>query len=361
MTKRLHVRLTLFGDRVRRARLALTGDFVSKLVTGSLLLTMAAALAGCGQTEGGIISAGSKPISKPAMQLLSAKGLQAQSPIFVRIFKEESELEVWKSRDDGRFHHFKTYPICTWSGDLGPKQTVGDRQSPEGFYAVANSQLNPRSQFHLSFNLGYPNAYDRSLGRTGDALMVHGDCKSVGCFAMTDGLVEEIYALAREALAGGQKQFAVHIFPFRMTRENMQRHQSSQWISFWKTLKDGYDTFEISRQVPSVAVCNRSYVVNAVFNDPAASIDPQAACPAYVRRKPDFWVENAQPGGATLAQRVQAPGKKTRTPAAVNPPAVQAATPAVTVAQTAQPPVAADATSKDWTDPSTFVFKPIPQ
>ena len=127
------------------------------------------------------------------------------APIFVRIFKEESELEVWKQRDDGRFYHFKTYPICNWSGDLGPKVQQGDKQAPEGFYTVAKYQMNPNSQFHIAFNLGYPNAYDQAHSRTGDFLMVHGKCSSAGCYAMTDALIEEIYALARESFSGGQE------------------------------------------------------------------------------------------------------------------------------------------------------------
>ena len=183
------------------------------------------------------IAPADQPLTKHTMMLLGKKGMSAQAPIFVRIFKEESELEVWKQRSDGHFYHFKTYPICNWSGDLGPKLRQGDKQAPEGFYRVANHQLNPNSSFHVSFNLGYPNAYDKSLGRTGNFLMVHGKCKSAGCYAMTDALIEEIYGLAREALKAGQTSFEVHAFPFRMTAENMKRYRKSKWIGFWRTLK----------------------------------------------------------------------------------------------------------------------------
>ena len=138
--------------------------------------------------------------------LLGKKGMDAQAPIFIRIFKEESELEVWKQRDDGRFYHFKTYPICNWSGDLGPKVKQGDRQAPEGFYTVTREQMNPDSNYHLAMNLGYPNAYDRSQRRTGEFLMIHGKCKSAGCYAMTDALIEEIYAHGARVLPRRPRQ-----------------------------------------------------------------------------------------------------------------------------------------------------------
>ena len=147
------------------------------------------------------------PLSKDALSLLAKKGMQPGAPVFVRVFKEESELEVWKQRDDGRFYHFKTFPICNWSGEIGPKESKGDRQAPEGFYTITPTLMNPNSKYYLSFNLGYPNAYDRSWGRTGDSVMVHGNCRSAGCYAMTDALMEEIYGLTREALKAGQTSF----------------------------------------------------------------------------------------------------------------------------------------------------------
>jgi murein L,D-transpeptidase YafK len=214
-------------------------------------------------------------------------GMRVEAPIFVRIFKEESQLEIWKRKDDGRFYHFKTYPICAWSGTLGPKVVVGDKQAPEGFYTISPGQLNPNSQFHLSFNLGYPNAFDRANGHTGDSLMVHGDCRSAGCFAMTDALIEEIYILAREAFQGGQTQFQVHAFPFHMTAENMARHRGDKWYGFWKTLKEGYDAFEIARIPPKVTVCSRQYLVNASFLGQVATPDPVAECPAYRKIHPE--------------------------------------------------------------------------
>jgi murein L,D-transpeptidase YafK len=205
-----------------------------------------------------------KPLSSEAMHLLGSKQMEVHAPIFVRVFKAESELEVWKQRSDGRFHHFKTYPICTWSGELGPKLRQGDKQAPEGFYTVNRHQMNPNSKFHLAFNLGYPNAYDKAHGRTGNFLMVHGECSSAGCYAMTNGPMEEIYALAREAFIGGQAEFHVHAFPFRMTDENMLRHAENENFEFWQMLKPAYDFFEETRVPPPIAICERRYVVNAV-------------------------------------------------------------------------------------------------
>lgn len=242
-------------------------------------------LSGC--MFGGLFGGGGSSIAPamkqmpPDMQVLLAKqGMTANAPIFIRIFKEESQLEIWKARDDGRFHHLKTYPICAWSGTLGPKVVHGDKQSPEGFYTVSAGQMNPNSQFHLAFNVGFPNSYDRANGHTGDALMVHGDCRSAGCYAMTDALIEEIYIIAREALAGGQKQFHVHAYPFRMTAANMARHRGNKAYPFWKTMKEGYDAFEAAHVPPKIAVCSRQYLVNANFLDPITP-DPVAACPAY--------------------------------------------------------------------------------
>ena len=183
----------------------------------------------------------------------------------MRIFKAESELEVWKAKDDGRFYLFKTYPICSYSGGLGPKVEQGDRQAPEGFYLVSLDQMNPRSKYHLSFNVGFPNAYDRAYGRTGQNIMVHGDCTSAGCYAMTDAVVEEIFILAREALQGGQPAFQIQAFPFRMTAANMTAHKDDKWYDFWKNLKEGYDYFEISHLPPKIAVCEKRYLINASF------------------------------------------------------------------------------------------------
>jgi murein L,D-transpeptidase YafK len=212
------------------------------------------------------------------------KNMDLNSPILVRIFKQEAELEVWKQDRDGRFALLKTYPICRWSGDLGPKVREGDRQAPEGFYTITPAQMNPQSAYYLSFNTGYPNAFDQALGRTGSQLMVHGDCSSRGCYAMTDEQIAEIYALGRESFFGGQRAFQLQAFPFKMTPINMAKHRNNPNMPFWKMIKEGYDHFEVTRQEPKVDFCEKKYVFDAI-RAPNATRDPvfnaSAKCPAY--------------------------------------------------------------------------------
>ena len=190
---------------------------------------------------------------------LEAVGGAFGDPVFIRIFKWEAQLEVWMKTGE-RYALLRTYRICRLSGLLGPKLKEGDRQSPEGFYYVNKSRLNPNSRFHLAFNIGYPNSYDRAHGRTGSALMVHGNCVSVGCFAMTDEKIEEIYELVERALEKGQKIVRVHIFPFRMSREQMEEYRYHPWYSFWENLKEGYDYFERWHLPPDVRVEKGLYV-----------------------------------------------------------------------------------------------------
>ena len=238
--------------------------------------------------------------------LLAIKGMKLEAPIFVRIFKEESEFEVWKYKD-GRFQHFRTYPICAWSGELGPKVQQGDRQAPEGFYTVSRAQMNPHSLYHLAFNIGFPNTYDQANGHSGSALMVHGNCKSAGCYAMTDAYIEEIYILAREAFNAGQTKFHVQAFPFRMTTLKMILHRGNQWYPFWTKLKEGYDSFEETGKPPVVKVCGKQYLVNVSFpgGDPA----PDAPCPLYSKVDPAH-----MPGIDGVPQTVLASLNKGETP-----------------------------------------------
>ena len=236
-------------------------------------------LAACSNAPG-IPAPSEVPLGKETLQLLAKKGMQPGSPAFVRIFKEESELEIWKQRDDGRYYHFKTYPICNWSGELGPKLSHGDKQAPEGFYNVTPVLMNPNSKFYLSFNVGYPNSFDKALGRTGDSVMVHGKCRSAGCYAMTDALVEEIYGVTREALKAGQPSFQLHAFPFHMTDARMAQMKTNKWYPFWKTLKEGYDHFETYRVPPNIAVCEHRYVVNVTSQ---SRPEPDGRCPAFQR------------------------------------------------------------------------------
>ncbi|MDX3929684.1 MAG: murein L,D-transpeptidase family protein [Shinella sp.] len=221
------------------------------------------------------------PLSAKLLKEMSKKGMKPESPVLVRIFKQESELEVWKQDKTGRYALLKVYPMCRWSGKLGPKTRSGDRQAPEGFYHVSAGMLNPKSQYYLSFNLGYPNRLESALGYTGEALMVHGACSSSGCYAMTDQGVGEIYAIVHRALAGGQRSFQVQAYPFRMSAENMARHGNDPNFSFWKTLKEGYDYFQLTRLQPKVSACGRRYVFNAEF-DGGEPRDPLAECPAQI-------------------------------------------------------------------------------
>jgi murein L,D-transpeptidase YafK len=192
---------------------------------------------------------------------LKKQSLAFGSPIFIRIFKQEKQLQLWVKKDN-QFVLFRNYPICTYSGNLGPKTKQGDNQAPEGFYRVGLSQLNPASSYHLSFNLGYPNLYDRAYQRTGDFLMVHGNCVSIGCYAMGDENIEEIYTLLEAALRKGQSKVDVHIFPFDYdsTRVNWQ---TSPWASFWKNLEQGYRAFNASKTPPAISVKDKRYVVVA--------------------------------------------------------------------------------------------------
>ena len=191
-------------------------------------------------------------------QRLAENGLSEGAPILVRIFKREFELELWMKRD-GVFHRLATYPICRWSGELGPKFEQGDRQAPEGFYSVDAAALNPNSRWHRSFNLGYPNAFDRAHGRTGSLIMVHGGCASVGCFAMTNDQIDEIWKLVTAALDNGQKRFQVQVYPFHLTDEALAKHSGHPALPFWKTLKTGNDLFEASLLPPQVRLCKGSY------------------------------------------------------------------------------------------------------
>ncbi len=205
--------------------------------------------------------------------MLGRKSMELGAPMFVRIFKRPSELEVWLRSDNGRFELFKTYIICRYSGNLGPKLKLGDKQAPEGFYTVRFDQMNPWSSNHLSFNLGYPNAFDKAHKRSGSALMVHGGCSSTGCFAVTDYYMDEIYTLADAALAGGQAEIQVHIFPFRLTPSNLAPYRSSRWHEFWLNLKQGYDLFEKYRLPPKVDVLERRYVFSHQYDRSIVRID----------------------------------------------------------------------------------------
>jgi murein L,D-transpeptidase YafK len=227
-------------------------------------------------------SAADKPLPATVEAALILKEIAPEAPIYIRVFKEESELEIWKARPNGRYALVKTFPVCNWGGTLGPKQALGDKMSPEGFYAVTPGALKPDSKYHLAFNIGYPNALDRALGRTGDFIMVHGNCVSVGCFAMSDALIEEIYAFVRDALAAGEPSVPVHVFPFRMTAANMKRHADNVARDTWGPLKEAYDDFAESREPPRIGMCDKRYVVNPIT---PVGADPNAPCPALIGKR----------------------------------------------------------------------------
>ena len=199
------------------------------------------------------------PLTPELLALMQDKGMDKSDPVLIRTYKQEAEFEVWKKAKDGRYALLKTFPMCRWSGQLGPKRKEGDRQAPEGYYAITPAQLNPNSHYHLSYDIGYPNAYDRAHGGTGSYLMVHGDCSSAGCYSMTDQQIEEIYALVREAQSGGQKAVQMEAFPFHFTAQNMARHRLDPNMPFWKNLKEGADRFEITKVEPKVGVCQGRY------------------------------------------------------------------------------------------------------
>ncbi len=231
---------------------------ISRLIrVAGAALVFAAALASAGaeaQPAKALV-----PVPSATVALMAARDMDVSAPILIRSYKKESELEVWKLARGGRYVYLKTFPICRWSGQLGPKRKTGDRQTPEGFYAVSAKQMNPNSAYHLSFDLGYPNAHDRAHGGTGSYLMTHGTCSSMGCYAMTDAQISEIYGLARDALAGGQRAFQFQAYPFRMTAQNMARARSERHIAFWRELKEGSDRFEATAEELSVGVIDGRY------------------------------------------------------------------------------------------------------
>lgn len=241
------------------------------------------ALAGCNQD--GYLPSNSRhwvALSSEIQNTMAEKGMNARSPILIRAYKKESELEIWKADASGDYKLLKTYPMCRWSGQLGPKKTEGDRQVPEGFYAITPNQLNPNSSFYLSFNVGYPNQYDRVHGRSGSLIMVHGACSSRGCFSMTDQQIAEIYALTREAFGGGQKAVQMQSLPFRFSPDNLARYRADEHMPFWKNLKEGSDHFDVTKREPAVAVCGRKYVFNAAPKE-GGRFEAAAACPPVQR------------------------------------------------------------------------------
>ncbi len=281
------------------------------LIRRSILVATALsalALAGCNE-EGAIPRNGRHyvPISFATQEAMREKDMKTHAPILIRAFKQESELEVWKQNSSGKMALLKTFPMCRWSGQLGPKVREGDRQVPEGFYNVTQGAMNPNSSFYLSFNVGYPNNFDRQLGRTGAHIMVHGDCSSMGCFAMTDGQVADIYALSREAFAGGQTAIQMQSLPFRMTPENMAKYRNDPHMAFWKNLKQGNDHFEVTQRPVQTAACNGRYGFGSDTCGAEGDADTRSAV-ATKQRQDDIRVAELVSKGTRAVKRLYRDG-----------------------------------------------------
>jgi murein L,D-transpeptidase YafK len=251
----------------------------------------------------------STPFSaKELEQRLAAKGMEPGSPVFIRIFKAEAELELWMEVGK-RFELFATYPICNWSGTLGPKLTEGDKQSPEGLYVVGQRQLRQSARWRRSLDLGFPNTFDRALRRTGSDLLIHGGCTSEGCFAMTDPIIDEIFWLSDAARDDGQRRIHVHAFPFRMTPDKLAAHADSEWHGFWTNLKEAYDLFERTRRPPVVSVCGNRYVVGETAEDDDDCAANISATEAWAAQRARAAARRAQ---ARKAMRAYAAARRAR-------------------------------------------------
>lgn len=281
---------------------------------GAIIITLwlAIGLAACSSFVNGGDNRHNIPLPSSVVSALRSMGSSPAEPMLVRIFKKEEVLEVWKRTSSGQYKLFKTYEICAYSGDLGPKFKEGDRQSPEGFYTISPGLMNPKSAYYLAFNTGFPNKFDRAHGRTGSNLMVHGDCKSVGCYAMTDAGIAEIYALARESFKGGNPSFQVQIFPFRMNAANLAQHATSPHLDFWKNIKQGYDLFELTRTPPAWDVCEKRYIFNPTSSGPLNALGP---CPATVQNA--ALEARQQADDATLANALLANERRAAEDAAI--------------------------------------------
>jgi murein L,D-transpeptidase YafK len=222
---------------------------------------------------------------------LRDKGVTLAEPVLIRIFKAESELEIWKEKGDG-YVLFATYPICHWSGTLGPKLRDGDRQAPEGFYTVTKSQTHHMGRWPRSLDIGFPNILDQSQARTGSSILIHGGCSSIGCFAMTNPVSDEIHQLTVAAMDAGEQILPVHIYPFRMTAENVAAQNSSPWKAYWNNLKEGYDLFERTKRPPIVSVCSGRYIFREA--QPKETAGPLEACgPTLMAiREQDQWLSD---------------------------------------------------------------------
>lgn len=212
------------------------------------------------------------------------------SPVYIQIFKEERTLELF-AKMGNEFQLVNSFRICNFSGGLGPKRREGDFKSPEGFYSVNARHLKPDSKYYRAINIGFPNDYDKSQGYFGANLMIHGGCKSMGCYAMTNTYMDEIYRYVEAAFARGQNHIDISIYPFRMTEQNLKRHGSSSYIAFWHQLKPGYDYFVKNHQPPMMGVASGQYVLDQPLMGSSqmtqyASARPPPNTHPFVQNKP---------------------------------------------------------------------------
>lgn len=202
-------------------------------------------------------------VEKGLEKQLSSLGFSLGDPLFVRIFKEERELEIWmRAKGDEHYSLFKIMRITEFAGGLGPKLREGDGQVPEGFYYVPSTHLRPDTRHHLGIDIGFPNAFDRHFGRSGSELLIHGGESAAGSFALGEHDIEVLYTLAEASLVEGQDFFRVNIFPFRMTDDRMDTEweKKPRWLDFWVNLKEGYDFFENANFPPDAGVEGGKYV-----------------------------------------------------------------------------------------------------
>lgn len=242
------------------------------------------------------------PNTAVLQQRLRDKGVSLTAPVLIRIFKSESDMEIWKAKGS-TYVLFATYPICHWSGTLGPKLKTGDKQAPEGFYTVDRPRAYHVGRWPRSLDLGFPNIFDQSQARTGSDILVHGGCSSVGCFAMTNPVMDEIHLLTTAAIEAGQPEVPVQVLPFRMTDENMKANANSPWAAFWTNLKEGSDYFERKLRPPQVSVCNGRYLFRDA-PDPAQTGAIEACGPTLSAiRDQDHWLDNVPPPSRTALPR----------------------------------------------------------
>jgi murein L,D-transpeptidase YafK len=228
------------------------------------------------------------------------------APVFIRIFKETSTLEVWMQKG-ARFALYERFSICKWSGDLGPKLEEGDRQSPEGVYSITMDDLRVNLRWHRAMDVNFPNAYDAANGRTGSGILIHGKCSSIGCFALTDESVERVYDLVAAALEAGQARVPVHIFPFPLTSKALAANAGHPAIAFWRGLRPAYAAFELDRLPPQAKLCGADYAFSSPRSTRARVRTEAAKCPPLAPKPTLVAAAKRQPMAAIAAAPVNDP------------------------------------------------------